>query len=106
MKPPMTDEHTTQRIREPRARGFSPKEIARSLQLSPAIVSDLVRKLAAERDASDTERIDCLLNAGWSAGLKVHEHPEWHDPGAADSSSPHSSSASANTAATRPYAPT
>ncbi len=87
MKLPMTDEHTTKRIRELRARGFSPKEIARSLQLSPAIVSDLVRKLAAERDASDTERIDCLLNAGWSTGLKIHEHPECHDPGAAERTS-------------------
>ncbi len=43
-----------------------------------------MRRLAAERDAtgSNTERVDCLLNAGWSTELKVDGHPEWPDPGA------------------------
>jgi hypothetical protein len=81
----MTDEQTIQRIRELRAHGLSPKQIARTLNIRPAIVADLVRKLAAERDANDTERIDCLLNAGWSTGLKINKHPEWHDPGAEES---------------------
>ena len=80
----MIDEQTIERVRELRARGLSPKEIARSLAIKPAIVADIVRRLAAERDAigSDTERVDCLLNAGWSAGLKVNGHPEWTDAGA------------------------
>lgn len=76
----MTDEQTIQQIRELRAHGLSPKEIAHALNIRPAIVADLVRKLAAERDAGDTERIDCLLNAGWSTGLKIDKHPEWHEP--------------------------
>ncbi len=80
----MTDEQTTQRVHELRAQGLSPTEIARSLGIKPAIVADLVRKLAANRDAADisTERIDCLLNPGWSTGLMINGHPEWHDPGA------------------------
>ncbi|HEY2202521.1 MAG TPA: hypothetical protein VGH56_11575, partial [Solirubrobacteraceae bacterium] len=65
------DEQTTQRVRELRSRGLSPKEIARNLGIRPAVASDLVRKLAAERDPTATERIDCMLNAGWSTGLKI-----------------------------------
>jgi hypothetical protein len=78
----MSDEQTIDRVRELRARGLSPKEIARNLGIKPAVVSDIVRALAAKRDtASDEhERIDCLLNTGWSAGLTVNGHPEWHDP--------------------------
>jgi len=78
----MSDEHTIERVRELRARGLSPKEIARSLGIRRAVVSDIVRVLAAERDAtgSEHERIDCLLNRGWSTGLKIEGQPEWHDP--------------------------
>ena len=78
----MTDEQTTERIRELRARGLSPKEIARNLGIKRAVVSDIVRALAAERDATgdQDERVDCLLNAGWSTGLKIDGHPESHDP--------------------------
>jgi hypothetical protein len=78
----VSDQHTINRVRELRARGLSPKEIARSLAIKPAAVSKIVRALAAERDtASDeNERIDCLLNTGWSTGLKLDGHPEWHDP--------------------------
>jgi hypothetical protein len=82
----MIDDNTIQHVRELRARGLSPKEIARSLGMRPAAVSDLVCKLAAERNAADpdADHVDCLLNAGWSTGLKVQGHPEWHDPGADD----------------------
>jgi hypothetical protein len=84
IKPSVTDEQTMQRIRELRARELSPKEIARSLGMRPAIVSDLVRKLATEREAisTDTDHFACLLNAGWSAGLSINGHSEWHDTGA------------------------
>jgi hypothetical protein len=78
----MSDEQTIQRIRELRSRGLSPKEIARNLDIRTGVVSDAVRRLAAERAATglETDQIDCLLNAGWSTGLKVDRHPEWHDP--------------------------
>jgi hypothetical protein len=82
----MIDSEQIQSIRQLRDQGLSPKEIARTLGMRPAAVADLVRKLAAERHAADpdTDHIDCLLNAGWSTGLKVHGHLEWRDPGAND----------------------
>jgi hypothetical protein len=78
----MSDEQTIQRIRELRSRGLSPNQIARNLGIRTAVVSDAVRKLAAERAAisPETDQIDCLLNAGWSTGLRIDGHPEWHDP--------------------------
>jgi hypothetical protein len=80
----MIDNEMTQNVRELRAQGLSPKEIARSLGMRPATAADLVRKLASERDAPDpdAELVDCLLNTGWSTGLSIDRHPEWHDPGA------------------------
>ncbi|MCA1679766.1 MAG: hypothetical protein LC777_12860, partial [Actinobacteria bacterium] len=82
----MVDDATIRAVRELRARGLSPKEIARSLGLRPAVVADLVRRLAAERDATDHDAgiVDCQINAGWSTGLAITGHPEWHDPGADD----------------------
>jgi hypothetical protein len=82
----MVDDETIHDVRELRARGLSPKEIARALGLRPAIVADLVRKLAAERDADgpDAGLAECWINAGWSAGLTITGHPEWFDPGAQD----------------------
>jgi len=83
----VTDEQTIQSVRELRARGLSPKEIARSLGMRPAAVAGLVRKIAAERDAAaypDAEPVDCWINAGWSTGLSIQGHPEWCDPGADD----------------------
>jgi hypothetical protein len=75
-----------QSVRELRARGLSPQEIARSLGMRPAAVAGLVRKLAAERNAADprADVVDCWVNAGWSTGLSVAGHPEWSDPGADD----------------------
>jgi len=85
-KTPVIDDDTLQSVRELRARGRSPKEIARSLGMRPAAVADLVRTLAAERDATDpaTDLVDCWINAGWSTGLSITGHPEWRDPGADD----------------------
>lgn len=78
----MTDEQTIERIRELRTHGLSPKEIARNLGVRRAVVTDVVRALAIERDAASNEdqHVDCLLNAGWSTGLKIDGHPDWHDP--------------------------
>ena len=79
----MIDEQTIQSVRELRARGFSAKEIARSLGMRPAVVADLVRKLAAERDTADPDAdiTGCFLSAGWSTGLSITGRPDWHDPG-------------------------
>ena len=78
----MSDEQTIDRVRELRTRGLSPTQIARNLGIKPAVVSDIVRALAAERDAASDrdEHIECLLNTGWSTGLTINPHPKWHDP--------------------------
>jgi hypothetical protein len=80
------DDETIQSVRELRARGLSPREIARSLGMRPAAVADLVRKVAAERDAADPDAdlVGCWVNAGWSTGLSIAGRPEWRDPGADD----------------------
>ncbi len=53
----MSDNELIHNVRELRDRGLSPKEIARSLGIRPAAVSDLVRKLAVEREAADPTAI-------------------------------------------------
>ena len=77
---PQTDEELLGNVRALRAKGLSPKQIARSLGVRPAAVADLVRTIAAENGAAE-EQVECQINAGWSAGLTVSGHPEWNDPG-------------------------
>jgi hypothetical protein len=43
----MPDDELLERVRELRARGRSPKEIARALKMPPAAVAPLIRRLAA-----------------------------------------------------------
>lgn len=78
----MVDDDIINDVRELRARGLSPKEIARSLGLRPAIVADLVRQVGIERSTADPDDglLDCFINAGWSTGLTIAGHPEWSDP--------------------------
>lgn len=78
------DDDVTQRVRELRAQGLTPREIARSLGIRFAEASALVRELAAERDGAnpDADLLGCWLNAGWSAGLRVPDRADWRDPGA------------------------
>jgi hypothetical protein len=80
----MMDDETVQRARELRERGVSPRDIARSLGVRPAEVTELVRKIAAERAAvgPPADLFDCWVSAGWSSGLTISSHPEWCDPGA------------------------
>jgi transcriptional regulator with XRE-family HTH domain len=80
----MVEGDMTQKVRELRAQGFSPREIARNLGIRPAEASALVRELAAERDSAnpDADLLGCWLNAGWSAGLGVPDRADWRDPGA------------------------
>lgn len=68
-----------QSVRTLRARGRSPKEIARALGVRPAVVAPLVRAIAAEQAAGPCEAplAGCWVVAGWSTGLGVDGHPEW-----------------------------
>ena len=74
------------RVRALRVRGYSPKQIARSLGVPPATVAPLVRTIAAADQAGAAERklLGCWVSPGWSQGLTVKAHPEWPNVDAAD----------------------
>jgi hypothetical protein len=72
----MVDE---QLVRELRAGGRSPKQIAKALGVRPAAVAPIVRKIAAEEATEQPggRVIGCWVNPGWSSGLDVDGHPDW-----------------------------
>ena len=74
------------RVRMLRARGYSPKQIARALGVPPATVAPLVRAIAAADQAGVGEPtlVGCWVSPGWSQGLTVKGHPEWPEVDAAD----------------------
>jgi hypothetical protein len=75
----MCDEVLLQRVRQLRAKGASPKEIARALRVPPAKVAPLVRLIAAQ-DAElgpRSDAIQCWVTPGWHEGLTFEPHPDW-----------------------------
>jgi hypothetical protein len=81
----MPDDELLERVRELRARGRSPKEIARALKLRPATVTPLIRRLAAaEPQEKEAPLIGCWVNQGWSSSVRFTGHPEWPDTGAGE----------------------
>ncbi|MGW6503760.1 helix-turn-helix domain-containing protein [Nonomuraea angiospora] len=67
------------RVRELRAEGRSPKEIAKVLKVSPSVVAPLVRAIASEAPAAEPEVVGCWVNVGWSEGLTVDPACGWVD---------------------------
>lgn len=69
------------RVRELRAAGRSPKQIARALGVRPAVVAPLVRAIAQQAaDAEpDPELVGCWVSPGWSQGMSVAGHDDWRD---------------------------
>jgi hypothetical protein len=65
------------RVRELRAGGRSPKEIARILGVTPAVGARLVRAAAAAQPPTEPEVVGCWISPGWSTGLAVGDHPGW-----------------------------
>jgi hypothetical protein len=81
----MLDDELLERVRELRARGRSPKEIARALKMRPAAVTPLIQRLAAaEPREKEAPLIGCWINQGWSSGVRFTGHPEWPDTEAAE----------------------
>ena len=77
----MLDESQKQRLRELKASGRTPKEIARSLGVRRSDLEPLLREEAARAaQAHPSTLVGCWLNAGWSSGLSWVGHPEWTDP--------------------------
>ena len=73
--------HVPDRVRELRACGYSPKQIAKTLDLRPAVAARLVRMLAAEEAAAAPEPavVGCWVSPGWSAHLTVDGPADWAD---------------------------
>jgi hypothetical protein len=82
----MDHEELTGRVRALRARGRSPKEIARTLGVPPATVAPLIRTIAAQQqaDAAQPQLVGCWVSPGWSDGLTITGHPDWPDAQARD----------------------
>ncbi len=72
------DDSLLDRVRELRAAGLSPKHIARTLGVRPAVVSPLVRAAAqsAARGAAPA-LVGCWVSPGWSGGLSVPGDRDW-----------------------------
>lgn len=75
----MPDDELLERVRELRARGRSPKEIARALKVRPAIVTPLIQRLAAAEPPKEAPLVGCWINQGWSSSVQFTGHPEWPD---------------------------
>jgi len=68
-------------IRPLRAAGYTPKQIARTLNVRPAVVTPLVRRLAADEVAAAPEPalVGCWVSPGWSRELILDDRPDWPD---------------------------
>ena len=82
----MTDDNLLERVRQLRAAGTAPKQIARILGVAPSVVAPMVRAVAADQAASIIEPtvVGCWISGGWSAGLAVDPPGRWSDGGGAE----------------------
>jgi hypothetical protein len=78
---PVSDDVLLDRVRQLRQRGVAPKQIARTLGMSPAAVAPLVRRVAeldqARSEPSERVLVGCWVNPGWSRGLDLGKAPDW-----------------------------
>jgi len=78
----MTDRELLDEVRRLRTAGASPKAIARTLSVRPAVIAPLVRQVAAETPAAtaqQAELVGCWVSPGWSHDLLVRRHESWDD---------------------------
>lgn len=75
------DDDLLGRVRELRAAGRSPKEIARALGVRPATVASLVRAIAQQDSAAVPESavVGCWVSPGWRRHLTIDGHEDWPD---------------------------
>ncbi|EID77839.1 MULTISPECIES: hypothetical protein [Rhodococcus] len=75
----MDDAELVEQVRRRWEHGVPPKVIARALGMRPSVVAPLVRRIAAEADASRGlgRVLGCWVNCGWSVWLGLEGHPEW-----------------------------
>src|SRR5579859_6010762 len=77
----MTDPELTERVRELRQRGRTPKEIAKALGLPPATVAPLIRAVAATQPRREARLIGCWVNRGWASEKGSPSHRLLGEPG-------------------------
>jgi hypothetical protein len=78
----MTEPRLLDEVRRMRAQGASPKTIARTLAVRPAVVAPLVRQVAAEAPAvgiEDAALAGSWVSPGWSNELLVRMRDGWSD---------------------------
>jgi hypothetical protein len=78
----MTDPLLLDDVRRLRAAGAAPKEIARALEVPPAIIAPLIRQIAAEQAGDpgcEPALAGCWVSPGWSNQLLVVPREGWHD---------------------------
>jgi hypothetical protein len=75
----MASQQLTERVRELRGRGCTPKQVARILGVRPSTVAPLLRAVAAEKHPGPREpaAVGFWVSPGWSRGLAVEGHREW-----------------------------
>ena len=62
-----------------RVAGRTPKQIARALGVTPAVVAPIIREIAADQtgiEPTGSALIGCWISPGWSAGLGLDGCPE------------------------------
>jgi hypothetical protein len=77
----MLEDDLRRRVRELRAAGRSPKQIARALGVGPATIAPLVRAMARQDAATQQEPsvVGCWVSPGWSTALTIDKHEDWPD---------------------------
>jgi hypothetical protein len=80
----MTSDQLLDHVRELRAAGRTPKEIARALKMPPSAVAPLIRSVAAAQGRTREDAlIGCWISPGWSSSVRAPQRPDW--PGSARS---------------------
>ncbi len=78
----VTDRELLDEVRRLRAAGATPKAIARTLGVRPAVVAPLVRRVAADAPATALEQRElagCWLSPAWSRDLLFSPREGWDD---------------------------
>ena len=78
----MTDRELLADVRRLRSAGATPKAIARTLGLAPAVVAPLVRRVAAETPKTPPEQgklVGCWISPAWSRDLIITPREGWDD---------------------------
>jgi hypothetical protein len=78
----VTDQELRNEVRRLRAAGLSPNEIARALGVRRAVITPIVRQLAAEKPQlppEQAELVGCWISPAWSRDLLVQHRDGWDD---------------------------